>query len=154
MKLLTLIVSVLLFLDFSAQREPISIQTPVKGAAKTSVKNSKNENAIRVENTTLNQPIQLSFTDPNSSKKEFKPAVIEEFTPVETNNSTDPNFEKNKLKSENQDRKVNNPTTISTVPVLSKAKQLEKYETELSKYEINSVEYNQISRKIENLKAQ
>lgn len=152
MKLYTLLIGSFLCIFISAQNKSnIKEIQHVKGVSQ---QQSESEPTVTLKNEPNgNKPQHLSFkSSETSSDQTVQLKKTEKFVAVPATGYTDPNYEKNVAKSKLQEERINAaPSSVKLT--LTDDQKIEKYENELKKYEVNSVEYNQITAKMNKIKS-
>lgn len=87
------------------------------------------------------------------SQNETPQVVSEPFTPIEATGFTDPNYQINLIKSQEQQQKLDAAPLNSITPTLTKDEQLQQYVNARNQYVVGSYEYNVIQGKIDKLLA-
>lgn len=124
---------------------------PLKGISHE--KSEKKPTVTLKNDLQTNEPQHLSFKSSeviNTQSVELKKP--EKFVAVPATGYTDANYEKNVAKSKLQQERMDVAPKIGNMNLTDEQK-IANYENELKKYEVNSVEYNQISAKMNKIKS-
>jgi hypothetical protein len=152
MKLTILLSGTLICLTTFAQRPQIQEAKSVKVAPNDMSKKTPSKEFEKVE-IKKNEPQFLEYKSPKETvDQSFEVKENNTVKEVPAVKYTDPNYEKNLAKSKEQEERMKATPTPLPQPE-SKEERLARYELELKKHPINSVEYNQISDKIKMLKS-
>ncbi len=126
--------------------QPKSVESKeVKTVEKGEKTHYKTEN-----NTPQNEPIHLSSNKASVEEKSESPKEVKPFEPIPASDYTDKNYHNNLKKSQETQKALDTtPTNTSVTKSISAEEQIKIYKEAQKKYDVNSVEYNQIQQKIE-----
>jgi hypothetical protein len=152
MKLFSLLTGSFLCFSLFAQNKPqLKELTPINGVSiETSKKTMPNPYRKELK---ANEPQFLQLE--NKTKQDIQSVELiedDKFEEVKATKFSDPNYEKNIVKSKAQQDRMNAKPNAAPLK-LSDKQRIANYKIELEKYEVNSVEYNLISEKINILKS-
>lgn len=136
---------------FAQNKSQLKELKPVNGVSVETPKKTTPDSYKKELKTNEPQSLKLETNEKQKSQQE-EVKVDEKFEEVKASKYSDPNYEKNLAKSKAQQERMN--AKPADVPEkLSDEQRISDYKIELKKYEVNSVEYNIISEKINHLKS-